>query len=93
MEANSVVKESSEFYDLAKKLTLKAGIPYTDPRTNKTIHPDQDKKVCARCHKPKKVLVKHHFPVGSKRTALICNHCNTVIRNQRKRSANFRGRL
>lgn len=43
---------------------------------------------CSRCKKEKQVK-KHHYPLGSRRMAFLCNHCYEVVKRQRKRAKKF----
>jgi hypothetical protein len=38
------MREDPELYNIAKKLTLSMGLPWTDPRTLETFHPEQKPK-------------------------------------------------
>jgi hypothetical protein len=65
------------------------------PRTNpplspggKTVERGVEDPPCSRCHKKKEVR-KHHFPLGSRRMAFLCNHCYDVVRRQRQRGKTF----
>lgn len=37
------MREDPELYEIAKDITLKAGFPWTDPRTLKTYYPPRNK--------------------------------------------------
>jgi late competence protein required for DNA uptake (superfamily II DNA/RNA helicase) len=69
--------------------------PLQLPKQNLELVVDNQKQVevkkqptCARCHKDKKTR-KHHFPLGSNRMALLCNHCYGVVKKQRARAAKW----
>ena len=49
-----------------------------------------EKPKCARCKEEKKCK-KHHWPLGSLRLVLLCNHCYNVVKKQRSRRSKFWG--
>lgn len=61
------MKEIPELYAIAKKITLDAGYPYTDPRTLETTQPPRKNKMPKNNHKPKWILFDQiHIDVNIK---------------------------
>jgi hypothetical protein len=44
------MREDPRLYEIAKRITLQAGYPWTDPRTGETFHPGTTKKPKNRKH-------------------------------------------